>query len=417
MSFETAISGLQAATTDLNVIGNNLANAGSVGFKSSRALFADVYAANSSAKNAVGMGAKVAGIDQSFNQGALNLTNKTLDLAIDDKGFFGLADRGTMVYTRAGAFTTDSNGYIVNKSGQRLIGYLADGMGGVSGQRGDLRIDTSIAAPKPTKQAGVSVNLDTRSVLPKNPWLGDRKFGDPPPAATTYNNSTSQSIFDELGNSHELQIYYVLQDPEVSPNTWDVHALIDGASVGDATGVAFDSSGNLVNPDSAIKIEGWQPLNPSGGSNGAGLQDINVSLANTTLSAYSFSVTNQIQDGCTSGQLNRIAVDESGVITGYYSNNQSRSLGQVALFNFANVQGLKPLGDTSWGETPDSGTAQIGAPGTAGMGSVQSGSLEQSNVDVATELVNLILAQRNYQANAQTIAASDKVTQTILNIR
>ena len=421
--FEVAISGLQAATTDLSVIGNNVANSGSVGFKSSRAQFADVYAANSSASNAVGLGAKVAGVDQMFTQGSLNLTNNTLDLAIDDKGFFGLADRGSMVYTRAGAFTTDSNGYIVNKSGQRLTGYLADGMGGVSGQRGDLRIDTSIAAPKSTTAVGAVVNLNAGNVAPATAWPADPfTFGHSPPAASTYNSSTSVSIFDDLGNSHDLSLYFVLQPTvtEGDPKIWSVYTLIDGVTVGDtpAQTVQFDSEGRLpAGMPLPIQISGWQPLSPLGGSNGAGIQNFEVSLANSTQFARDFSVNSLSQDGCTAGQLNRIGIDESGVITGFYSNSQSRALGQVALYNFANPQGLKQLGDTAWGATPASGEALIGAPGTGSLGAVQSGALEQSNVDVSAELVHLILAQRNYQANAQTIQAADKVTQTILNIR
>jgi flagellar hook protein FlgE len=436
--FDTAISGLQAATTDLSVIGNNVANAGSTGFKSSRAQFADVYAANSSASKAVGLGAKVASVDQIFTQGSLNITNNTLDLAIDDKGFFGLQDRGTMVYTRAGAFTTDSNGYIVNKSGQRLIGYQADGVGGVSGQSGALRIDTSIASPTATSAVSLKAHLNSngKSVDPvANPWPAEPfAFNSKPPAAGTYTHTTSVTVYDELGNAHDLSLYFALQqNPDgSSSNVWNVYTLIDGVTVentkSDGTAIpagepaatlAFDGVGQIIPASSStmIGIVGWEPLSPLGQSNGAASQNLTVSLDGAESVFQSFSVDNVVQDGTAAGQLNRIAVDESGVINGYYSNNETKALGQVALYNFANVQGLKPLGDTSWGETPDSGVPQIGAPGTGSLGSIQAGALEQSNVDVTGELVHLILAQRNYQANAQVIAADDKVTQTILNIR
>jgi flagellar hook protein FlgE len=424
--FDTGISGLQAATTDLSVIGNNVANASSTGFKASRAHFADVYAA--SASNAVGMGTTVAGVDQLFTQGSLKLTNNTLDLAIQDGGFFGLSDGGTMVYTRAGAFSTDNNGYIVNSAGQRLTGFLADGLGGVSGQRGDLRIDASMAFPKTTSQVATSMNLKASSSAPVTPWTQDYAFGDAAPAAGTYNNSTSVSIYDNLGNSHELTLYFVAKDATADPtlaNTWDVHTLIDGVTVkaeGAAAGAAagtvvFDGATGKMVSGSEIQINGWQPLNTIGGANGAQPANFAISLAGSTQYASAFNVSAMTQDGCTAGDLTRIGIDASGTISSYYSNNQSKALGQVGLYNFANPQGLQQLGDTAWGATPSSGVAQIGVPGTGSLGAVKSGALEQSNVDVTAELVHLILAQRNYQANAQTIAADDKVTQTILNIR
>jgi flagellar hook protein FlgE len=225
-----------------------------------------------------------------------------------------------------------------------------------------------------------------------------------------------------LGNAHNLSLYFALQPTvtEGDPKTWTVHTLIDGVTVGStpAGTLQFDSEGRL--PEGMplpINITAWTPLSPQGGANGAGSQDFQIALANSTQYAREFSVNSLSQDGCTAGQLNRIGIDESGVITGFYSNSQSRALGQVVLYNFANPQGLKQLGDSAWGATPTSGEALIGAPGTGSLGGIQSGALEGSNVDVSGELVNLILAQRNYQANAQTIQAADKVTQTILNIR
>lgn len=422
--FDTGISGLQAATTDLSVIGNNVANASTTGFKSSRANFADVYAA-SSASNAVGMGTTVSSVDQLFAQGSLKLTNNTLDLAVQDGGFFGLSDKGAMAYTRAGAFNADNNGYIVNSSGQRLTGFLGDGLGGVSGQRGDLRIDTSTAPPKATSLVTSTMNLKASSIPPTTPWTEDYAFGSPAPVSATYNNSTSLSVYDNLGNSHELSLYFVAKDPTATPNTWDVHALIDGVTVksagaaagGPLTTIGFDSATGKIATGSPVEITGWQPLNSIGANNGAQIGNFSISLAGSTQYASPFNVSATTQDGCTAGNLTRIGIDASGTITSYYSNNQSRAQGQIGLYNFANPQGLKQLGNTAWGATPNSGGAQIGAPGTGSLGTVKSGALEQSNVDVSAELVHLILAQRNYQANAQTIEADNKVTQTILNIR
>lgn len=425
--FDTGISGLQAASTDLSVIGNNVANASTTAFKSSRANFADVYAA-SSAANAVGMGTAVSSVDQLFSQGSLKLTNNTLDLAIQDGGFFGLSDKGAMVYSRAGAFNADNNGYVVNSSGQRLTGFLGDGLGGISGQRGDLRIDTTTAPPKTTSLVTATMNLQASSIAPTTPWTQDYAFGSTAPAAATYNNSTSLSIYDNLGNSHELAFYFVAKDPTVAPNqanTWDVHALIDGVTVkaaGAAAGtplttVGFDSMTGKIATGSPVEITGWQPLNSAGANNGAEIANFSISLAGSTQYASAFNVSATTQDGCTAGNLTRIGIDPSGTITSYYSNNQSRAQGRIGLYNFPNPQGLKQLGNTAWGATPNSGGAQIGAPGTGSLGTVKSGALEQSNVDVSAELVHLLLAQRNYQANAQTIEADNKVTQTILNIR
>ncbi len=408
--FDTAISGLQAATTDLSVIGNNVANASSTGFKSSRAQFADVYAASSSPSNAVGLGVKTAGINQMFTQGTLNLTNNNLDLAIDGQGFFGLADGGSMVYTRAGAFGTDKDGYIVNNAGQRLTGYQGDGSGAVSSQRGELRIDASSLQPAVTSRASASLNLEAGSTEPATTTFS---AGD----STSYNRSTSLSIYDSLGNSHDLSLYFV----NAGGGLWDVHALVDGVTVGGtpAQTIQFGTDGLLDPATTPINIADWHPLDPGGAANGATDPSpaFDISLADSTQFGSPFSVYALSQDGYAAGQLSRIGIDESGTITSYYSNGKSQALGQVALYNFANPQGLQQLGDTTWSETPSSGPAMVGAPGTGSLGGVQSGALEQSNVDLTAELVHLILAQRNYQANAQTIQAADAVTQTIINIR
>jgi flagellar hook protein FlgE len=413
--FNNAISGLRAATSDLSVVSNNVANASTTGFKSSRAQFADMYAANASPSNAVGMGVKLAGVNQLFNQGSLNVTNNSLDLAIDGQGFFGVKDGGTVVYTRAGAFGTDKDGYIVNNAGQRLVGYLANGAGAVTSQLGDLRIDTSNMAPSATRSGSASLNLDAGSVAPAAAWAGPFAFGDAGPLPETYNSSSSLTIFDSLGNPHTLSLYFV----RGSGNSWDVHALVDGVTVGasPAGTLQFDENG-VIDPTTAeLSLAGWQPLDAAGQPNGAATQDFTFSLANATQFGSPFSVNALSQDGFGAGEFSRIGIDAAGVITSYFSNGQSKALGQVALYNFANPQGLQQLGDTAWAETPTSGAAIVGAPGTGSLGAVQSGALEDSNVDLTAELVHLILAQRNYQANAKTIQTADTVTQTIMNLR
>lgn len=418
MAFDTAISGLQAAATELDVIGNNVANAGSVGFKSSRAEFSDMYASSlmGASAGAVGIGTRLADVTQQFSQGTFSFTNNSLDLAIDGQGFFRLNDGGATVFTRAGAFGTDAEGFIVNSSNQRLTGFVADAAGELTGRLGDLRVDANNIQPTPTSRVDGALNLDAGSEPPTEPWpAAPFAFGDAGPDPDTYNSATSLSIYDSLGNSHALALYFV----NTGANAWDVHALIDGVSVGatPAGALQFGADGAIDPATSTLNIAGWQPLGTGGAPNGAGLQDFDISLLETTQYGSPFGVNAMSQDGFTTGQLSRVAIDSDGVIFSHYTNGQSRALGQVALVNFANPGGLQQLGDSSWGETPDSGTPLLGAPGTASLGMLQAGALEESNVDVTAELVKLILAQRNYQANAQTIQTADTVTQTIINLR
>jgi flagellar hook protein FlgE len=416
--FDTAISGLQAASTDLNVVSNNLANASSTGFKSSRALFSDMYAGlGGSSANAVGIGVQLAAVNQQFTQGAFSITNNSMDMAIDGEGFFGLSDGGAMVYSRAGAFGTDKDGFIVNSAGQRLTGYLADAQGAVTAQLGDLRIDVANMQPAATAQVRASMNLDAGSeVLDPDPWPGAFAFGDPAPDPTTYTSSTSLSIYDSLGNPHTLSLYMVNR----GGNTWDVHTLVDGVTVGStpAMTLEFGEDGLILDPAAAqLDIAGWLPLDADGVRNGAAEGSFSLSLLDSTQFGSPFSVHALSQDGYATGQLSRISVDNTGTIYSYFTNGQAKALGQVALYNFANADGLAALGDSAWAETASSGAALVGAPGSGSLGAVMAGSLEQSNVDITAELVHLILAQRNYQANAQTIRAADTVTQTIINLR
>jgi flagellar hook protein FlgE len=265
--FNNAISGLRAASTDLSVVSNNVANASTTGFKSSRAQFADMYAANASPSNAVGMGAKLAGVNQIFTQGSLNVTNNGLDLAIDGQGFFGVADGGTVVYTRAGAFGTDRDGYIVNNAGQRLAGYQANAAGAVTSQLGDLRIDTSNMPPSATGSGTASLNLDAGSLAPAAAWSGPFAFGDPGPLPETYNSASSLTIYDSLGNPHTLSLYFV----RGAGNAWNVHSLVDGVTVGasPAATLQFDANGVIDPATAELSLAGWQPLDANGVANGA----------------------------------------------------------------------------------------------------------------------------------------------------
>ncbi|MCK7548239.1 flagellar hook protein FlgE [Marinobacter koreensis] len=642
MAFNTGLSGLRAASVDLDVTGNNIANASTVGFKGSRVQFGDLYASGflSGGTNPIGDGVRVQDVQQKFGQGNISFTDNGLDMAISGDGFFMLNNNGEVRYSRAGQFSIDKEGYIVNNQNMKVQGYTADEDGNLSGIRGDLQIATDNLAPRRTTNLQTDVNLDSReSVLEKRvrdigpidlagiegekfsfqyadgtpdypveiPVGGDAqgaalkidgapgvsatasttalldgslndafiqgasdfKFtikigstplnidtsqvnslsdlaqaitdspdnsvsaspifddydGDPntpdtarlriiqndgktlnieygdttatadpqspfegvvnittdrtvigvdttddtvspsksvkaefegspiritnafnPIDQRTYNHATSTTIYDSLGNSHELTQFYV-KDPSpgngVGQSQWSIYMQIDGELVAGTDTqpytALFDQDGQLesVNgdPNGEIIVTDWIPKDATGAPNGADgppsdpssvvspipepptTSAFVVDLGNTTQYGAAFGVNDQQQNGYTTGRLSGLDVSDQGVIFARYTNGQSQSLGQVALAAFNNTDGLSPVGDTTWVETFESGQPIIGAADTGTLGSIKASSVEESNVDLSAELVNLIIAQRNYQANAKTIETSDAVTQTIINLR
>ncbi|ARG99894.1 flagellar hook protein FlgE [Legionella micdadei] len=432
--FGTGLSGLQAATNDLGIVGNNIANSSTVGFKSSRALFADVYA-NSffGSTNVIGDGVNMIGVQQSFGQGNISFTNNSLDLAINGSGFFILSDNGSAVYTRAGAFSIDNNGFIVNSLNQNLTGLLAEN-GQLGSVTGNLQLNTANITPQATTTVSEGANLYANSTPPTVAWSGGAT-----PAGDTYNNVTSSTIYDSLGNSHVLSMYFIRGDasapagdpnassPAGTQNQWYVAFQIDNQNVPANVGttnsanlyrVNFNSDGSFTNVADTTNTPIANNLIPltTNLTNGANPLNFTVDLSNCTQFGSPFAVQSSTQNGFTTGQLNSVSIDQDGVLFGLYTNGQSQIMGQVQLANFPNLNGLQPLGNTTWGETASSGQALVGNPGTASLGLIQSGALEESNVDLTNELVNLITAQRYFQANAQTISAGDTITQTIINI-
>lgn len=403
MAFRIAVSGLRSASSDLDVTGNNIANAGTTGFKASRAEFADIYAVSSlgTTSDAIGQGVQMSAVSQQFTQGNIAFTDNSLDLAINGQGFFVLEDNGTRTYTRAGAFGVDSEGYVVNSTGQNLMGYQAVD-GEVTGAIDKLQVDTSNLAPSATTRIDTSLNLDAGADAPVTVPFDAT---DP----TSYNNSTSLTIYDSLGEQHLANMYFV----STGANTWDVHLQIDDQDPAAPTSasIAFDNSGALL-----------PPVNLSFGAfaaTGTGSDPItlDVDLTGTTQYGADYGVYALSQDGYTTGQLAGLEVDEHGVVYARFTNGQSDPLGQVLMANFSNPQGLQPMGDTIWAETNSSGAPLEGAAGSATLGLIQAGALEESNVELAEQLVNMIIAQRSFQANAQVIRTEDDVTQTIINIR
>ncbi len=403
MSFRIALSGLDAATADLNTVSNNIANASTVGFKSSRAEFGDVYAVSAQgiASNAIGSGVRLQKVAQQFSQGNVEFTNKNLDLAINGQGFFTLSDNGSLAYTRAGQFSVDKNGYVVDPKGRRLQAFPPGTKPGTfnTGSLADLQLASTLGAPKATSNVTLGLNLPAAATPPTTTPFN-------PTDPTSYTNSTAITMYDSLGTAHTATTYYV---KTATPNQWQTYLYIDGNSVSPAGAtLAFNSSGQLVTPAGGKIAYATDPT--------TGITPT-LDYSTTTQYGTSFAVNALSQDGFAPGRLSGINIDGSGVVQAQFTNGQSQDLGQVALANFANPQGLQQLGDTSWGQTFASGAQVLGQAGTANFGNIQSGALEGSNVDLSKQLVNMIIAQRNFQANAKVITTSDTITQTIINIR
>ena len=421
MAFDTAISGINAASADLNVISNNIANASTVGYKTSRAEFADVFATSllGAGGNAIGKGVSLSAVTQEFGQGNISFTDNALDLAISGGGFFQLSVDGALQYTRAGNFKVDREGFVVSNAGSRVQGFQVNAVGDVTGQLGDIQIDTSLLDPNPTGLVDLTSNLDSREVQPTVPFGGPYDaFALPPtsPDPSSFNATTSTTVYDGLGNPHVLSLYFV---KTATPNQWEVHSLVDGVTTSGPDTLTFQSNGQFdpLTLPVEVNITGWQPLNAAGVGTGADPQDITVSLSDTTQFGTPFAVSSVIQDGFAAGQLRGLEIDSTGIAFARFTNGESRALAQIALANFNNPNGLQPIGDTNWVETFASGPSNVGAPGTSGLGVIQSAALEESNVEITAQLVDLIIAQRNFQANAQVIQAEDAVTQTVINLR
>jgi len=417
MPFRTALSGLNASSAELRVIGNNVANAATTGYKKSRTEFGDIYASASlgSGSTTIGSGVRVNNISQQFSPGNINNTGNDLDIAIDGQGFFRMNDNGVSVYTRNGTFNPDKNGYIVNSQDQRLTGYIADSSGNITGALNDIWVDTSNNSPQATSSISFGLNLNASAVTTPS-ILAPFDVTD----ASTYNNSTSLEIYDSLGDSHLATSYYRLT---AVPNQWETYTYVDGTPVFGAQGngsdlIQFDSLGSLTSLNGAAAPPSTYTLaNTYNPGNGASNIALTMDYSTTTQYGGGFDPIALTQDGYSTGRLSGIAIDDTGIVQARFTNGQTRTLAQIALANFTNTQGLQQVGDTSWTETFESGPALVGSPGGSSLGLVRSGALEGSNVDLTEQLVNMITAQRNFQANAQVISTADTVTQAIINIR
>lgn len=427
MPFRIALSGLDAASTDLQVTGHNIANAATSGFKESRAEFADLYASSIQdvSTNSAGRGVRVSRVAQQFSQGSIDFTGNNLDLAISGEGFFILEEAGSdsTEFTRSGAFAVDRDGFVVNHANQRLQVYPSpDGVNINTGVLSDLFLPTAAGAPSATGNVDVALNLDAQEstlTAPFDPL--DFDATDP----TTYNHSTSTTIYDSLGGNHIATMYYVKTD---QPGEWNAYQYVNGAPVQindtaaapqDYMTLQFGTDGLLADildqggVSYAATNVTYLPTSPNPAAAPIVLAyDYNAS----TQYGAPFGVNNLTQDGFTSGRLSGLDTDSTGIVYARFTNGQSLALGQVALARFNNPQGLQQVGDTNWAQSFTSGDVQTGEPGSASLGLIQSGALEGSNVDVASQLVNLITAQRNFQANAQVISTADTVTNAVIQM-
>ncbi|AGG90087.1 MULTISPECIES: flagellar hook protein FlgE [Rhodanobacter] len=406
MAFNIALSGLNAASKDLEVTANNIANTATTGFKGSRTQFAELFnaAGPNLSSSQTGSGVRLTNVAQQFTAGSVETTNNSLDFAISGDGFFTVRDGKGFSYTRAGAFQKDQNGYVMNANGQRLQVFPPVANGGFDNSTlTDLQLLTAQNAAKATGTVQMSLNLPSDATPPATAF-------DPLNDPSSYNQATPFTAYDSLGATHNGVVYFV---KGAAANVWNASLYIDGTSTGASQQLTFNSSGALVAPANG-KLS-FPAVSVSPGADPMQLS-LDMSKATQFGNAYAASAINP--DGYPTGILSSIDVSREGVVQAKYSNGQTTALGQLALAQFSNEQGLRQLDNTNWAASYDSGTPVMGAAGNGTFGSVQAGALEASNTaDLTAQLVNMIKAQRNYQANAQVISTDNQLTQTIINIR
>ncbi|KVU13710.1 flagellar hook protein FlgE [Burkholderia ubonensis] len=412
MGYQQGLSGLSGASNALDVIGNNIANANTVGFKSSTAQFADMYANSvaTSVNTQIGIGTRISSVQQSFGQGTINTTNNALDVAINGNGFFQMSNNGVITYSRDGTFQRDKNGFIVDSQGRNLMGYNATA-GGVINTAATvpLQAPTANLAPTATTKITGQFNLNSQDAVPATTPFSATD-------SSSYNYSTSIQVYDTLGGAQQVDMYFV---KSATAGQWEAYAGVKGQTPTDLGTVVFNTSGQIASTTPVAPVTGttgkFQFTIPATGGS-ATPQPLTLDLTGTTQYGGKDGVNNLAQDGYASGTLTTFTIGADGKLTGNYSNGQTQTLGLIALANFNNPNGLTNLGGNQYAESSASGVPQISAPGSTNHGVLQGSALENSNVDLTAQLVNLITAQRNYQANAQTIKTQQAVDQAVINL-
>jgi flagellar hook protein FlgE len=405
MSFNIALTGLNAANQDLSVTANNLANVATAGFKGSRMEFGDLFASTQAgvSKTAIGNGVAVSKVAQQFTQGNIETTGNNLDLAISGNGFFTLSTGGALSYTRDGQFQLDQNGNVITAQGANLQVYppLANG-GFNTGGLANLSLTTNQSAPNATTVAQITANLPAAAAQPTTATFS-------PTDPNSYTNTTSLTTYDSLGAAHTATLYFI---KGAAANSWTTQLYVDGNAVGTQQALTYSNAGAITAPATGkVTFPAYTP------ATGAAAMNMTFDFSKTTQFGDNFGVTGVTQDGFTTGKLTGISIDKNGVVQARFTNGRSVNLGQVAMANFANSQGLQQLGNAAWAQTNASGQAISGVAGNSGFGVIQSGSVETSNVDTTSALVAMIRAQRNFQANAQMIQTDNQISQTVISMR
>lgn len=412
MSFSQALSGLSAQQQKLGAVGNNIANSQTVGFKSSSVQFADVFA-----ESRIGLGTRTSSVLQNFSQGNIESTNRNMDLAIAGEGFFRFQQpNGEVGYSRNGQLTMTADGRLVNAQGAQIMGYAAnaDGIVQAGGDVNPLRVDAGDLPASATTELGASLNLDSGEAELTAPTQAEIEAGL---GADDYSYSTNATIYDSQGNARNLTFYFT--KTSAADNQWDVSARMSGGPEGagtyafaNLTTLDFDASGRLTGGAQALLSKNDDEFD---GNQLANI-DINLDFTGSSQFANNSTINDINQNGYTSGSLVGVTIEDDGTVTRNYSNEESRAAGQIALVSFRNPEGLKPNGDNLWTATGASGQELVGAPGTGQRGLIEPSAVETSNVDLARELVDMIVSQRAYQANSQTISTQDELLQTIINL-
>lgn len=401
-SMFTAVTGLSSYGNAMGVIGNNIANVGTAGFKSSRATFSELIAtslAGGSGSDQIGLGVYLNDVQTNFSQGSMTTTGNTFDLAIDGNGFYLLRNStGANLYSRAGQFKVDNLGQVVDASGALLQGYQADTNGNITNTIGGITLSSSAVAPQATSTASILGNLNANATAPTAAFATTD--------ATSYNFATGVTFYDSLGNSHQLQLYF----RKTAANAWGVYSQVDGGAATAQTNMTFSAAG-------AVTAGGTQTVTAALTNGATTPQTMTVDLSALTQFGSPSGVISQTQNGYSSGTLDKISVDKQGKVVAQFTNGQTRALAQIVLNRFTNPDGLVNNGENHFIETVESGAPVSGAPTVNGLGRILSGTVEQSNVDLGKEFVDMIITQRAFQANSRAITTSDEMLQELVNLK
>lgn len=419
-SLFTAVTGLTSHGQNMEVIGNNIANMNTPGFKLGRAEFADILAKQLGPGLEVGRGSKLAAISTVFSEGSYTSTSNPTDVALEGQGFFMVKRGQQYLYTRAGNFHFDKDGYLVTPNGLRVQGFQLDQTGAIAGAPTDIQVSNLPLPPKATTEVVIHCNLDAMATA--NPGGASFDINNP---VNTSNFSTSVTVYDSLGNAHSVTVYF----RKVADLTWEYHVVVSASD--SASGVDYEATaGTLVFDEqgrlSSVTVTTPPDFDFAGGAAqnqqitfnfGDPIANGGTGLQGTTQFGSDSTVYYQGQDGYASAQLVEVNIDEYGRVIGKYDNGEIKYFYRLAIANFKNPIGLSLEGNNLFAETPESGNPIIGVAKEGGNGQIFSGTLEMSNVDLSEEFVRMILTQRGFQANARTITTTDEMTVEIMNLK